>query len=108
MKDPQWKNVKYSQIQNLVSRTAISVGVRPTIDNLLVKITGIDNTGRKEKAYENVLISLGHVNRSISSNIKFKSRYIFMPLYDLSVGIEYHDKKSDNEILSLSQDTVLV
>jgi len=100
--------VKHLQIQNLVSRTAITVGVRPSINNLLVKITGIDNTGRKEKAYENVLISLENVNGYISSNVKFKSRYIFMPLYDLSVGTKYHDKKNENEILSLSQDTVLV
>ena len=42
----------------------------PQFSFLRLKITGIENTGRKEKAYENVLISLKNVNGYIFSNVK--------------------------------------
>ena len=91
LKNPEWKDVKHLQIKNLMSRNVITSGIRPTIETFLVKVTGINNTGRKVIAFEDVLISLKDVNQYISANTRSKTKYIFMNLLDHSLGEEYHD-----------------
>ena len=65
-----------------MSRNVITSGIRPTIETFLVKVTGINNTGRKVIAFEDVLISLKDINQYISTNSRTEAKYIFMNILD--------------------------
>ena len=103
IENPCFKQAKHVQLLDVVCKTQIPPTTRPDYQQLLIKITGIDDHGHILPTLENNFVTIHKLSDFMNKIISVKQRYIFEKIY-LLMGDRYSCiKRNDNCIVELSQ-----